>query len=98
MLKSLLKVNNGFSAFPAAWVGRENRESGETPERYRHCKRGGPPEGESRSLVRTGVLIVGDQVPGKYREDPGWLTIRKSGYLLQRFDRRTPQVRASGGF
>ena len=35
------KVNNHLSAFEAVWVSKENRESGATPERYRHCKRGG---------------------------------------------------------
>ena len=35
------KVNNGFSASRAVRVRGENRESGATPERYRHCERGG---------------------------------------------------------
>lgn len=43
------KVNSGFSA-RALQRSRENRESGENPERYRHCKRGGAILGESRSL------------------------------------------------
>lgn len=35
------KVNNHLSAFGIVRISKENRESGATPERYRHCKRGG---------------------------------------------------------
>lgn len=30
-----------FQCSRAGWAWGENRESGENPERYRHCKRGG---------------------------------------------------------
>ena len=39
--KIYTKVNNSFSAPGAEWALGENRESGENPERYRHCKHGG---------------------------------------------------------
>ena len=73
-----MKVNNGFSAANAGWAGAENRESGVNPERYRHCKRGGAPHGESRSLEGLSEKTV-------------WvLWMREPGYLLRPCDRQTP--------
>ena len=81
-----MKVNNGFSAACAGWAGAENRESGASPERYRHCKRGGTPHGESRSLEALSEKTV-------------WvLWMREPGYLLRSCFRQTLQVRGFGGF
>ena len=49
----------------------ENSESGENPERYRHCMRGGAAQDESQSL---GFFL---------RRQCGRLMIRKSGDLLE---------------
>ena len=78
MILCTMKVNNGFSAANAGWAGAENRESGVNPERYRHCKRGGTPQGESRSLEGLSEKTV-------------WvLWMREPGYLLRPCDRQTP--------
>ena len=78
MILCTMKVNNGFSAANAGWAGAENRESGVNPERYRHCKRGGTPQGESRSLEG-------------FSEKTVWvLWMREPGYLLRPCDRQTP--------
>ena len=49
----------------------ENSESGQNPERYRHCMRGGAARDESQSL---GFFL---------RRQCGRLTIRESGDLLE---------------
>ena len=51
----------------------ENRESGQIPERYRHCMRGGFAQDESRSLRETLRRLV-------HRP-----RMRESGELLKRF-------------
>lgn len=57
VLSGLTKIGKGsiirkkhLSASGAGWARGENRESGEKPERYRHCKRKDPAQGENRSL------------------------------------------------
>ena len=57
VLSGLTKIGKGsiirkkhLSASGAGWARGENRESGEKPERYRHCKREDPAQGENRSL------------------------------------------------
>ena len=56
----------GFALEPT-----ENSESGQNPERYRHCMRGGAAQDESQSL---GFFL---------RRQCGRLMIRKSGDLLE---------------
>lgn len=71
-----------FQCSRAGWAWGENRESGENPERYRHCKQRRPyPKSESGSL-------------DGFREDRGRLRMRKPGYLLNLGFRRGLQVRA----
>ena len=62
-----------FQCSRAGWAWGENRESGETPERYRHCERGGP--GRRRKPA------IGS-VPRRHCCEP---RMRESGYLLRRF-------------
>ena len=57
VLSGLTKIGKGsiirkkhLSASGAGWARGENRESGEKPGRYRHCKREDPAQGENRSL------------------------------------------------
>lgn len=57
VLSGLTKIGKGsiirkkhLSASGAGWAQGENRESGEKPGRYRHCKRKDPAQGENRSL------------------------------------------------
>lgn len=57
VLSGLTKIGKGsiirkkhLSASGAGWARGENRESGEKPGRYRHCKRKDPAQGENRSL------------------------------------------------
>lgn len=65
------KVNNHLSAFGIVRISKENRESGATPERYRHCKRGGPQKAKAGHWLHCALLTVGNQVRAKCREDPG---------------------------
>ena len=60
----------------------ENRESGANPERYRHCKCGGPGNGESRSLERS-------------EKAPPELWMHKSGDLLKWFPAESGAASAS---
>ena len=59
------------SAACLVWKLAENSESGQNPERYRHCMRGGTARDESQSL---GFFL---------RRQCGRLLIRESGDLLE---------------
>ena len=75
------------SAPPGGRPARENREPGENPGRYRHCKRGGPASvGESQSL--------GDREGGARPRQGRSCRTRKPGDLLGDEPLSSPDVGA----